>query len=388
MGITLEYKAPQTKRASSYPFTELQAVAMAGYGVILPAACFALSATGTPWGPEWQDGSRSAYLGLMLSGKCGWPFVPLLLFSMASLMGVLWDPERAARTGWQRLGVCTGVAMAVQFVAMQAAVMSTWRSLIVQCLAVFAAVVVGVPAIALSLEVLTASRAAAKGWARVMAWLLVVGATAPVVPALFAAPALAAWAYLSACRWMWDVRCDDARRAREAGAPVPARRRDAWGLLAALVAWPAAYVLAWRTAYGQAVAVYQALPTANPDCYIATAAARGHGWVVRSRPVATPCGDFRCNRQLRVLKCAEVAVKVAWPGGHRLVRAAYDRIGPVLVRRMKWRWTADLAYLLLKPAEWSGDLLLRRLVPAYDPERLWSEAPTREGTVRSSESVS
>lgn len=54
------------------------------------------------------------------------------------------------------------------------------------------------------------------------------------------------------------------------------------------------------------------------------------------------------------------------PGAHRRVRRFYDRVGPLLARGLKHPVLADVAYWILKPAEWGVVFLLRRLVVDFD----------------------
>jgi len=127
--------------------------------------------------------------------------------------------------------------------------------------------------------------------------------------------------------------------------------------------WFAAYGASWATAVAAAIRTYRALPTTQPSgCYVVTAAARGHRRFVRARAA----GGMMVNDQLRRLKCAEIALATAAPSLHRAVRGAYDRVGPVLAAGMVHPLLADLAYVLLKPAEWASAFLLRRLVHDFD----------------------
>src|SRR5262249_24674408 len=101
--------------------------------------------------------------------------------------------------------------------------------------------------------------------------------------------------------------------------------------------------------------VYSKLPlTAPQNCYVATAAARGHQSIVRSTRVMASDGSwFMVNDQLRRLKAAELIIEGLFPKLHRLMRSLYDQLGPPLARQMIGRpLLADAAYLLLKPAEW------------------------------------
>jgi hypothetical protein len=137
--------------------------------------------------------------------------------------------------------------------------------------------------------------------------------------------------------------------------------------VAGLIAWLAAYGLAWRFSILLAIQVYHSLPVALPDCYIASASARGHGRIVRSWPVTLPAGTMLVMQQLQVLKCAELALLALTPRLHGRLRAIYDVVGKTIARWLLTNpFVADLAYLTLKPFEWAARLVLKALIPEID----------------------
>jgi hypothetical protein len=121
-----------------------------------------------------------------------------------------------------------------------------------------------------------------------------------------------------------------------------------------LITWLAAWFAAWRLAVNWMLEEYARLPKQPPSrCYMATAAARGHAWLVGSRPVR--CADGSCHwqsKQLYYLKALEFMLLCAAPRMHRAVRRVYDWIGPLLAARLNHPLLADLAFLTLKPVEW------------------------------------
>jgi hypothetical protein len=125
--------------------------------------------------------------------------------------------------------------------------------------------------------------------------------------------------------------------------------------LMAVVTWLGAFFAACRWAVERSLAEYAKLPVTNPGrCYVASAAAQGHPWLVGSWPALTADSVVvRINRQLQVLKVGELALRGWLPRVHRLARAVYDVLGPPVARRLDRPWLADLAYLSLKPAEWA-----------------------------------
>jgi len=125
----------------------------------------------------------------------------------------------------------------------------------------------------------------------------------------------------------------------------------------------AAYFGAWRYSHNLMLVQYAQLPTEDPNCYVCTAAARGHSRLVRSQSIATSTATFAANDQMRTLKAAELLLRHLTPCGHRLLRQVYNRLGPPLARRLSHPIAADTAYLSLKPAEWLACGLLYLLLP-------------------------
>jgi hypothetical protein len=106
-------------------------------------------------------------------------------------------------------------------------------------------------------------------------------------------------------------------------------------------------------------ALWAALPDENPRCFLATAAARGDPRVTGARPFRTPNGHtFPVSHQLRVFKTFEIALAAFTPRAHRLVRAIYDRVGPLLASRITPR-TATLLHVALVPSQGAAMMALR-----------------------------
>jgi hypothetical protein len=128
----------------------------------------------------------------------------------------------------------------------------------------------------------------------------------------------------------------------------------------AMIAWIAGFLSACRWSITLSLAEYSRLPVEDPgDCYVATAASRGHSRWVGS--VSQPCRSraaIRVNNQLRILKAGELALQCLMPRLHQRLRWVYNWVGPRLARRIQQPWQADCAYLLLKPFEWLTSLAL------------------------------
>ena len=99
-----------------------------------------------------------------------------------------------------------------------------------------------------------------------------------------------------------------------------------------------------------AIEYYKNLPAEVPEgCFVVTAASKGHPKIV---------GSFydvergkTINRQLNDFWNFETNLKNHFPAFHRQLRKIYNRIGPRVAGLIRFRWQADIVYLLLKPAQ-------------------------------------
>lgn len=118
----------------------------------------------------------------------------------------------------------------------------------------------------------------------------------------------------------------------------------------------------------------------HDDCFVATAAARGHPRVVGSVPVRLADGRvLLVTRQLRALKAFELALAALLPHAHRALRLVYDRVGPPVAARLG-PTTATLAWVALLPAQWVAELTLRALL--RDADRLIARIYARTTSTR------
>lgn len=104
--------------------------------------------------------------------------------------------------------------------------------------------------------------------------------------------------------------------------------------------------------------IYTALPNKPPDCFVVTAASRGHknlvGPFLEVRHNGQP---RRANLQLIVLWQFEALWRAHAPGSHAAFRRAYNSIGPAIARCITSPWLADAVYVVRIPAA-----LLARLI--------------------------
>ena len=115
---------------------------------------------------------------------------------------------------------------------------------------------------------------------------------------------------------------------------------------------------------------------------MATAAAKGAPWIVRSVPVHTSAGVLRVNRQMQVLKAGEIALQTAWPRLHRRIRKSYNAWGPRLAGKLSSPARATAAYLSLVPFAFMTDVVLRLTCSAITArlERIYIESASVEPT--------
>ncbi len=97
---------------------------------------------------------------------------------------------------------------------------------------------------------------------------------------------------------------------------------------------------------------YLDLPEVSPDCFVVTAAQRGHANLVGPfTQIQRRGAPFEANAQLQTFWAFERVWARKSPRSHKVFRWMYNRVGPVIARRIRSRWAADLMYLILKPFE-------------------------------------
>jgi hypothetical protein len=307
--------------------------------------------------PEWQNGELSSYLILLLFPEASLWFFPLLAYSIVCYLLLILRPARFSQSFAVRAGIYTGVLLALHYSIV----------VLIYSLAsdIYAIVLIWIFPVVFSL----AYRWAISKWTavRVNKILLIlissgllVGAVitrGSILALVFIAMIMAApfWSFLLAWRaGIWLYKDYESRFTLPHGL--------------GLGAWLATYVGAWRFDILKMYELYAALPpTPPPDCYIATAAAHGHPYFVRAWTVQRTDGKIvQVNKQLQLLKYAELALMAIHPRFHTPLRKFYDIVGKWLAPKIQNRFLADIAYLLLKPGEWLTGLLLKVIVPEID----------------------
>jgi hypothetical protein len=122
-----------------------------------------------------------------------------------------------------------------------------------------------------------------------------------------------------------------------------------------LLAATLSMVPSWALSVWHSQRVFDALPSEAPqDCFVVTAAMRGHASLVGPFHTIRRRGQERLiNDQLQTFWEFETVWAASMPRLHRVARRIYNRVGPYVARRITRRWVADVVYLSLKPAEWT-----------------------------------
>ncbi len=320
-------------------------------GIIFPIGCFvAALETSATINVPWQSGRIADYVAMLLAWPGYGPFLPLVIFSQTCLATWLIRPDTECRL-MIRLGIYTGLLVSLQFLLF-VVITSSILTFIVAIFVgpIFAVIVAGFVRLPQFLRrftirhvmILTAAVAVTIAVGR---WL---GVTASVFSesiallmyVVMAAPVLCVWAYVRATIAV-------------AGTQIAGTGYQPWHWLAAILAWIVSWGIAWKLAVDTMLAEYAKLPTTDPNCYVSAAAAHGH-----PRLVGTEHANGPVNLQMRKLKFLEITLQTGLPRVHRWIRRAYDQIGPVLADQCRGSiWFADATYLMLKPIEYSSDLL-------------------------------
>ena len=313
--------------------------------------------------PEWQSGEFSDYLILLLFPEAALLFILLLAYSIICYCLLLIDAIRFSQMHFVRFGIYTGVLLALQYSVLSALFLfnnsASWNSLYLIILWLLPVFTPKIYRFLVTKWVSKAVNTILLVFVIILFFLSMLIMRSPLSPLVFTLVVLTVaapfWSFLIALRaaiWLYKTHEFKLTFPRGIG----------------LAAWIAGYVVAWRYDILKMYELYAALPPQPPpDCYIATAAARGHPQFVGSWLACRATGETtRVNQQLQILKCAELALMAVQPRFHKAFRRVYDVIGKSLAQRMQNPFLADLAYLLLKPWDWLARLALRMIVPEID----------------------
>jgi len=281
------------------------------------------------------------------------PVYPLALFSAAGLCAFICRRELASRQPWVRFALCTGVIVWVQlWIAWLGGMDVTFDSPSAIMASLLGPVAGGIITLPFAFVAFCTLIGADQTSGRIGIGVLGIGIL--VVPLIYTGAGLATLvpaAPLAVLTYGWASYHSLATIKR-------ADRRISLKMLMLIFTWLSANLAAWRLAIDTMLATYATLPTEPPnDCFIASAAARGHTKFVGA-------DRNSINYQLRLLKAGELILRHSAPRLHATLRWIYNRLGPRAARLLATRWLADLAYLGLKPCEWFARWLVHGVAGA------------------------
>lgn len=287
---------------------------------------------------------------VLLATPTIYAFFPLVAFSMTSLVCWSFAPFVFSKHRWVRVGLCSGVVVSLT--------LCIALVYVVAFISQFAALFV---APGLMLSVWTVQQVVRKRFSILFIMILTTAIAALLSIAvatveqgdlfeffggtyLFTVAATPTLCVITFLRTSVAASVVNARLAfRDEVNP------SRWAWLAAWGTWLAGYAATWKVALEIEAVEYAKLPTTNPNCFVCSAAARGHASLVGSER----CGDLVVNSQMKRLKLLEFAIQLAFPRSHRVIRRVYNLVGPrlaIICRRNVW--FADIAFLFFKPLEW------------------------------------
>jgi hypothetical protein len=363
MSIEPALEPPETQGeliSLSFPLNVVQRKLYGLFVIAMPTIAFGATEL---FGPEWQDGNLNSYVALLLTPEASWIFFPLLAFSIVCYIVLLINPTRYASYFLVRFGVYTGALLAMQFSILSALIFfhngNLFFSIILTILWISPIFISKVYPLVQLGEMLKKTIIILLSILAVVGLIASIWTSFAVLPFVFilmvvttAAPFWILLIYLQAATWLFN------------NYELKISIQKGFGIFA----WIAVYAIAWRYDILKMYELYAALPPQPPpDCYIATAAAQGHPRFVGSHTVQRAGGlSMQVNGQLQRLKCAELALLAISPRVHGVLRRIYDVAGKALARWMTNPFVADVAYLLLKPAEWFAIFILKNIVPEIE----------------------
>jgi uncharacterized protein DUF6688 len=306
--------------------------------------------------PLWQDAKLSSYIMLLLFPRASLGFIALLAYSILCYLLLLFEPARYAQKFIVRAGIYTGVLLALHFSILILIYALDEHAYVIFLAWIFPVVFPPLYRWVASFEAFAKIRNIVFGFIVIAALIIGLFSGGNITMLFVMALVIAApfWSFLLALRtaiWLYKTHETGFTLQRGLG----------------LTAWLAVYFGAWRYDILKMYELYAQLPKRPPDCYIATAAAKGHPQFVGVRQIYTTNGTvMRVNQQLQILKCFELALLTVSPLVHKTFRSVYDVVGKALAQKIQNPFLADLAYLLLKPFEWLAKMVLKVFIPEID----------------------
>jgi hypothetical protein len=362
---------PEVAKPAAWSWSWPARLGFVGAGVVSPLICFATATiSGLPLFEPWQSGETKVYVGLLLSDPSTVAvFFPLLAYSMVTLMLVTFKPHRFGQVFVVRVGVYTGVVLAIQYMVLLALYESFDPSAML-----IAAMAVGIPlGVGGAIHLVARKFGQKRVWLSVLFLAIFAGLVWFMVSLLQGTRAIEVLQLIVGVPYFlclffgtyWAVAAYTIMSLALVRRFATYRMQMSLFRLMGVFSLISVYMAAWRISINQMLEAYVLLPKEQPGgCYICTAAARGHGWVVKSQVFDLTSGrTMHVNDQMRTLKCAELVLAQLAPPMHTACRMIYDRLGPPLAALLIHPLLADAAYLAFKLPEWSARLALRMVLP-------------------------
>ena len=304
-----------------------------------------------------QGDFGKSYL-IALGVESSTPFVFFLTYGVACAGLVLWDSKRFIQYFVIRLGIYSGLAV------------SLYYGLIVLPLMVMVGLTglfLLLPFVYLSPAFLIRRLEKSREWRRrfrrfflpyglflILLWVVAVTPNGLPENEVTTFLVVFLWVNLGVCAPYWFVQIFLTLLNEVSTTPLEGRNTNLAKGVGGL--WVVSLLMAWLYSWDKALKLYNALPLPPPpvnDCFVATAAAKGHPCFVGSHIATNSAGKaVPITQQLITLKTFENLLEARRPRAHRALRSIYNRIGPPLAACIVHPILADFAYLLLKPAEW------------------------------------
>lgn len=341
-------------------------------GVLIPIFCHLIGAGGHPAPPDWQSGILGDKLAFALVMEAGYPLFPLLGYCIVSMSVYLFSSDQKKLAFAWKLGIYSGIFVAAWYWCLFGlTVVGKSTGLLGAILSNLVVTLVGA-IIAAAIYLLiwsidTSFRAQPypqtyppnenSKYAKIVLVLFflfffvtLVGTSGGGLFILFVGPLYFGvyWALFSYTYVSYRVFRDSSTLSKN------------FSLLQFLttVTWIGTFLGLCRASVLASLAEYSKLPLEPPEgCYIATAASSGHSRFVGINEEL--CQAFPVNRQLCRLKAFELMLQTLAPPLHRGLRKAYNSAGPIAAGKIQNRFLADIAFVLLKPAEWFAMFCVR-----------------------------
>ena len=363
----IDYYTPRHHPSGRLPRL-LIAILIAG-GVVIPVLMMGyLTLVISSVGVDWPMHSRFDAMVVLAHPLFAWPFYTLALMASVAVIRLIRNPSLAATNRWVRVPLSLGVAINVQYLLVVAVCMVGATESVVFAVGdavgalIFLAFVLRTVRESRSLN-LSESPLRIISWRMGMGLLVWFGCVAVVVAGLAMADGNVEGLILAPLAFvvlphLQIIAFSSALLVVRTLAPSPPHPGDR-------PEWILAYASGWTTSGAMLVWAWYFHPMhSRPSSYIATAASRGHRRWVGGRVLTLPDGrDILVNRQLHRLITLELLLAYQAPQIHRLLRGIYDRVGPPLAAGLTNPWLADIAYLCLKPLEWTAAMICRLSLP-------------------------